>query len=43
MVGHKFPMFFAQESLPLTIITVSFAAGFVAGMLVFPLTRLTQK
>jgi hypothetical protein len=43
MARQKFPMFVALESLPLAIIAVSFAAGFVAGMLVYPLTRLTQK
>jgi hypothetical protein len=32
-------MFVAFGSLPLTIITVSFAVGFVAGMLVYPLVR----
>jgi hypothetical protein len=36
-------MFFAFESLPLAIIAVSFAVGFVAGMLVYPLTNLPQK
>jgi len=35
-------MFFAFESLPLTIIAVSFAVGFVAGMLVYPLVRLIR-
>ena len=43
MVGQKFPMFVALESLPLDIIAVSFAVGFVAGMLVYPMTRLIQK
>jgi hypothetical protein len=43
MVGQKFPMFFALESLPLAIIAASFAVGFVTGTLVYPLTRFTQK
>jgi hypothetical protein len=36
MLGQKFPMFFALESLPLAIIAASFAVGFVAGMLLYP-------
>jgi len=32
-------MFFAFESLPLTIIAVSFAVGFVAGIVIYPMVR----
>jgi hypothetical protein len=41
-VEQRFPMFFAFESLPLTIIAVSFAVGFVAGILIYPMVRVIR-
>ena len=41
-VGQRFPMFFAFASLPLTIIAVSFAVGFVAGILIYPMVRVIR-
>ena len=41
-VRQRFPMFFAFESLPLTIIAVSFAVGFVAGTLIYPIVRVIR-
>jgi hypothetical protein len=41
-VGQRFPMFFAFESLPLTIVAVSFAVGFVAGILFYPMVRVIR-
>ena len=41
-VGQWFPMSFAFESLPLATIVVSFAVGFVAGILIYPLVRVIQ-
>ena len=41
-VEQRFPMFFAFESLPFTIIAVSFAVGFVGGILVYPLVRVIR-
>jgi hypothetical protein len=41
-VGQGFPMFFAFESLPLTIIAVSFAVGFAAGILIDPMVRVIR-
>jgi hypothetical protein len=35
-------MFFAFESLPLTTIAVSFAVGFAAGILVYPIVRVIR-
>jgi hypothetical protein len=35
-------MFLAFESLPLTIIAVSFAVGFVAGILLYPMVRVIR-
>ena len=35
-------MFFAFESLPLTIIVVSFAVGFVAGIVIYPMVRVIR-
>ena len=39
-VEQRFPMFFAFESLPLTIIADSFAVGFVAGIV--PMVRVIR-
>lgn len=41
-VEQRFPMFFAFESLPLTIIAVSFAVGFVAGIVIYPMVRVIR-
>jgi hypothetical protein len=35
-------MFFVFESLPLAIIAVSFAVGFVAGILIHPMVRVIR-
>jgi len=35
-------MFFAFESLPLTSIAVSFAIGFVAGIVIYPMVRVIR-
>jgi hypothetical protein len=35
-------MFFAFESLPLTIIAVSFAVGFVAGIPLYPIVSVIR-
>ena len=40
--AYSFPMFFAFESLPFTIIAVSFAVGFVAGILIYPMVRVIR-
>jgi hypothetical protein len=41
-VERRFPMFFAFESSPFTIVAVSFAVGFVAGILIYPLVRVIR-
>ena len=40
-VQQRFPMFIAL-SLPFTIIAVSFAVGFVAGILMYPMVRVIR-
>ena len=39
-VGQRFPMFFAFE--PFAIIALSFAVGFVAGILLYPMVRVIR-
>jgi hypothetical protein len=35
-------MFFAFESLPFTIVAISFAVGFVAGIAIYPMVRVIR-